>query len=297
MDREEVNLCWVAQRDRSSFHDLPRWAKWRVTKKFAKWSGKPRQVSVPLFWGQEMTIVYPEYVSGRLGRYGFFEKDVTSIFIDCLEPGMTFYDVGSHFGYFSLLASTLVGPEGQVFAFEPTANTFQVLSENAARRDNITCNQVAAYRESGHLTFLDQGLGDSSLNFIVGDQWEGGETKAGTREIQVPAIKLDDFAQQHGDPDFLKIDTEGAEVPVLQGMANVIQRCHPTIVLELGDPVCERTGNEPSRQNVVLLQDYGYEVFEYQNFRCQPHKVKNSYPYTNLLFRHPSRIHRGRVAA
>ena len=131
----------------------------------------------------------------------------------------------------------------------------------------------------------------------MGDQWESGETKAGTCEIQVPAIKLDDFAQQHGDPDFLKIDTEGAEVPVLEGMANVIQRCHPTIVLELGDPVCERTGNEPSRQNVVLLQDYGYEVFEYQNFRCQSHKVKNSYSYTNLLFRHPSRIHRGRVAA
>ena len=288
LNQEEIRLHWLEQRSRRHLRNLPRWAKLRLEKKAAKWLGKTRKVSVPLFWGQEMSVVYPEFVSGRLGKYGFFEDDVTSMFIDNLKSGMTFYDVGSHYGYFSLLASSLVGQKGLVFAFEPTATTYEVLSENAVRRSNIICNRVAAYRESGSITFMDQGVGRSSLNFIVGDQYKS-EDNEDTRRTRVQAVKLDEFAEQYGDPDFLKIDTEGAEIPVLEGMSHTIQRCHPTIVLEMGDLVCSYTGNGPSRQNVVMLQDYGYQVFEYRNRRCCRHEPQQDYAYTNLLFSHPSR--------
>ncbi|MGB1815719.1 MAG: hypothetical protein ACPHJ3_10215, partial [Rubripirellula sp.] len=99
-DRDEVKLHWLQQNERRHIRNLPRWAKVRIEKKAAKWLGKTCKVSVPLFWGQEMSVVFPEFVSGRLGKFGYFEDDVTSMFIDCVEPGMTFYDVGSHYGYF-----------------------------------------------------------------------------------------------------------------------------------------------------------------------------------------------------
>ena len=295
-DRDEVKLHWLRQNERRHIRNLPRWAKVRIEKKAAKWLGKACKVSVPLFWGQEMSVVFPEFVSGRLGKFGFFEDDVTSMFIDCLEPGMTFYDVGSHYGYFSLLASSLVGPKGHVFAFEPTAATYEVLTENAARRDNITCCKVAAYRTTGPLAFIEQGVGRSSLNFVIGEGYEPDPADHMARETTVAAVRLDNFAYQHGEPDFLKIDTEGAEIPVLEGLIDTIHRYHPTIVLEMGDHVCSSTGNGLSRQNVDFLLDHGYEVFEYRNRVRHRHVPRDRYSYTNLLFRHPTRMTRPRIA-
>ncbi len=297
MDRVEVSRCWDKSRNKFPLENLPQWFSWRMTKKLAKWSGKPQKRQTRLFWGQEMTIVYPEFVSSKIGRYGYFETDMTSMLIDVLRPGMIVYDVGSHFGYFSMLASELVGPQGRVFAFEPTADTFNILQENAARRQNITCNNVAAFRESGEITFWDQGLDDSSLNFIVGDDHEVNVKASRGRVIKVPAVKLDEFAQQHVDPDFVKIDAEGAEGPILEGMTQIIRRKHPGISLEMGDQVCERTGNKPCRENIEFLQDHGYEAFDYRSCQAARHETMSSYDYDNLFFRHPDWQIRSQSAA
>ena len=288
MDRLELRDCWDTQRNRSVFRNIPRWFSRRVAKNLVTWTGKPQKRETKLFWGQPMTIVYPEFVSGKIGRLGYFETDQTSMFIDVLRPGMIVYDVGSHFGYFSLLASEIVGDSGHVFAFEPTANTFNVLKENAARRENITCNNMAAYCENGEITFLDQGLGNSALNFIVGDEQEvdSDTHDSNARLIKVPAVKLDDFAEANGYPDFVKIDAEGSEATILEGMTRIIDRNHPGISLEMSDQVCERTGNQPSGRNIEFLMDHGYEVFDYQSCQAKCHDVKRSYVYDNLLFRH-----------
>lgn len=270
-----------------------------MAKQLVKWTGKPQTRETDLFWGQTMTIVYPEFVSSCIGRSGYFETDQTSMFIDLLRPGMTVYDVGSHFGYFSLLASQIVGDSGRVFAFEPTVSTFNVLKQNAARCENVTCNNLAAYCESGEITFMDQGLDDSALNFIVSDEQNvDAESKSsGARLIKVPAVTLDEFAEQHGYPDFVKIDAEGSEATVLQGMSKILERCHPSISLEMSDDVCERTGNRPSVRNIEFLMDQGYEVFDYQHCRPRRHDVKQSYVYDNLLFRHRQWYASDRAAA
>lgn len=267
---------------------MPQRLSARVSKKYAKWTGKPLKRETKLFWGQSMTIVYPEFVSTKIGRLGYFETDMTSMFLDVLRPGMTVYDVGSHYGYFSLLASEIVGDAGHVFAFEPTAATFEVLQENAAGHDNITCNNVAADRETGEITFLDQGVHNSALNFIVRDEQEsGGDHDSNTRLIKVRAVKLDEFASENRYPDFVKVDAEGAEAMILEGMAEILERCHPGIGLEMGDRICAKTGNEPSCRNVEFLMDLGYEVFDYRSCHAQRHEVKTAYGYENLFFRHP----------
>src|SRR5688572_8568167 len=50
---------------------------------------------------------------------GCFAREMTRWARTFLPPGGTFLDVGAHAGYFSLLASTLVGPAGHVYALEP----------------------------------------------------------------------------------------------------------------------------------------------------------------------------------
>jgi len=59
----------------------------------------------------------------KLYQYGFFEEGLTRAIIEKLRPGDTFVDIGAHVGYYTILASLLVGAEGHVVAFEPTPRT------------------------------------------------------------------------------------------------------------------------------------------------------------------------------
>ena len=287
MTPEQIQDRWNQHRRQSALARLPRWLNWRINKKRAVWTGRELKREAPLFWGQSMTVVYPEFVSSKIAKQGYFEPELTDLFLDVLRPGMTVYDVGSHFGYFSLLASALVGDSGKVFAFEPTDNTFAIVSENAARRSNIIANNIAAYRETCEISFWDQGVKSSSVNFIVKDedQVDPEHTREG-RMIRVQAVKLDEFAAEHGDPDFLKLDAEGAEGPILEGMTQIIERGYPAVSLEVGDLINDRTGNNPCRENVQWLIDRGYEAYDTTG-KAERHDVAQSYEYNNLLFRHP----------
>ncbi len=220
MDRLEILNHWNDRDSASTIESVSRWMSCRIAKRRAKWTGKPLKREARLFWGQAMTIIYPEIVSSKIGRYSYFETDMTSMFIDVLRGGMTVYDVGSHFGYFSLLASEIVGDGGHVYAFEPTTETFNVLTENAARRKNITCNNLAAHRESGEICFQDQGLRESASNYVVKEAPSDGEH---TALKKVTAVKLDEFAAQNRYPDFVKIDAEGSEAEILEGMTEIIR--------------------------------------------------------------------------
>jgi len=50
--------------------------------------------------------------------------------IEIMKPGMVFFDVGAHYGYYSLLGSELVGEKGVVYSFEPIKSTFNILKNN-----------------------------------------------------------------------------------------------------------------------------------------------------------------------
>src|SRR5712692_7132722 len=88
--------------------------------------------SAKTFWGGSLDIVLPEAVSTQIWCYGFFEEDVCLFLRRSLRPGMVVIDVGAHFGFFSLLASELVGSEGRIVAVEPMPETFGRLARNVA---------------------------------------------------------------------------------------------------------------------------------------------------------------------
>src|SRR6266566_3930390 len=108
----------------------------RLLTALSRWRAKSIPVKARTFWGEEMTVLYPDGVSAALYQYGFFETGLTRMVVNYLKPGMTFFDVGAHYGYFTLLGSQLVGGAGQVHSFEPTPATFEVLRGNTAGRAN-----------------------------------------------------------------------------------------------------------------------------------------------------------------
>ena len=282
-----ITRSWEQWNRRSKWRNAIRWADWRVTKKFARLSGVQVKRSVPMFWGELMTIVYPEYVSGFLGKHGYFEKDLTAAVVDLVRPGDTFFDVGSHFGFYSLLAADIVGASGAVHAFEPTPETYEVLSENAKRRDVIQAHNLAVFDEPKTIQFWKQSIRDSAINFVITDQQNLSRDEINEGQtIDVQAVRLDDFATAHGLPDVMKLDVEGVESFVLRGMSNILKESRPVVMMEVGDSINEKTGNVSSRENVNFLLDHGYVAWEYAGQTPEQHIPQTSYQSGNLVFIH-----------
>ena len=172
-----------------------------------------------------------------------YEPDETGFLSDRLHPGMFLVDIGANVGYYTLLASRLVGPTGQVIAFEPEAYNRLLLSRNVARNrlDNVRIMDCALGASSGSAT-----IRCSSTNF--------GDHRVGTRDPMQGdvAIRIDTFDRMLTDvqsrlPDVVKMDTQGYECHIVKGMKRFFEAGHPALVLTEYWPYGMRqAGGEPS---------------------------------------------------
>jgi len=236
------------------------------------------------FWDQPMHIVLPDRVSLTLLRYGFFEAELTRALIRLLQPGMVFFDVGAHIGYFSLLASELVGLGGQVHTFEPTPTTFELLRRNTAPRPNIKLVNAAVYSEECPLKLHDFGITFSAFNSIYAGKLQENERKGlRAQEFTAQAITLSRYMQSNQVmPNVIKIDAEGAELSILNGLEPAFFSCRPILTVEVGDN--SASGDTPrSRPVVDWLLDHGYCPTEFQAGEFVPHRPQENYRYTNLV--------------
>jgi FkbM family methyltransferase len=256
----------------------------KVLELYCRASRSSVRVTGTTFWGDRMQLVAPDRVSLTILRYGFFEVELTKVLASHLKPGAIFFDVGSHFGYFSMLAASLVGPAGQVHAFEPTPSTFRVLQTNLARHPNARAVNVAAYREDTQLEFKDYGVEFSAFNTIYDGKVERSERRRlRAHSVQIRARALDAYVSETGSvPDFVKIDAEGAEPDVLAGFDRTLRTARPIVTLEVGDK--DVRGVAPSRDVVRSMLDRNYKALEFKGSSLVPHAVRDRYGYENLLF-------------
>jgi FkbM family methyltransferase len=151
-----------------------------------------------------------------------------------LGRGDVFYDVGANVGFFSLIAARQVGAQGRVCAFEPHPSNAVAVRANARLNgmDQVDVFEVAAGRAS-------------RTDELVMTDWDGGAVLAGyptgpsatVARVAVSVIALDEYVVQRQLPlpDLVKIDVEGAEGEVLQGMRSLIQQARPVLVYEIDD--------------------------------------------------------------
>jgi len=239
------------------------------------------------FWGGRFDIVLPEAVSTQIWRYGFFEDDVCLFLLRSLRPGMVVIDVGAHFGFFSLLASELVGSEGRIVAVEPMPETFGRLARNVAingAHHNITAINSAAYSTSTRLCFHDYGLVYSAFDSAFGARSASGLRLRG--QVFVDATTCDDLVAAFALPrvDVIKIDAESSEMHVLRGAEGTIDRFHPRIIVEVGD--FDLAGVASSSELVRSLLALGYRAYERSHYDLSLHEPRATYAYGNLLFLH-----------
>ena len=169
-----------------------------------------------------------------------------------VREGMTVYDVGANKGQMAMLFAKLVGESGCVAAFEPAEAEFQSL------RRNVNLNNLHFVRT--HRVAVTDVAGDCAFVYHPDHPTQGkllacepSYVIPGGTGVRVPGRTLDSFSDQHGPPDFIKIDVEGAAGFVLRGAANILDRHAPVIFIEL---------HGPEEQLAVkdLIESHGYVV-------------------------------------
>jgi FkbM family methyltransferase len=252
-------------------------------------SRKPIKVKARTFWDEKMSVVIPEIVSLSIQRYGFHEEDLSKMVLTYLKPKMTFLDIGSHFGYFTLLGSVLVGSEGRVHSFEPSPSTFLILRANASNKKNIVLNNCAVLSKRGVVSINDYGIRYSAFNSIYGARLpQDVLSKLKVSRFDMRSVSIDEYVEKLGIvPDFIKIDAENAENEILVGMDKTINKFHPIVTLEVGDIGVSRASASQALVNLLITK--AYRPYEFKDGQFVRHETigHDQYSYGNLLFIFP----------
>ena len=208
---------------------------------------RPRMILRGLARGYRICVSPAEHLGYLVGTA---EPHLQKAIRKHVAIGDTVYDVGANIGYVSLSLAKRVGVRGQVHAFEPVPHNAGLLRQNIALNHlhNVRVLNVAASNRRGEAVI--RVAGSLSMASLV---WHQEDPAAS--ELVIPTVVIDELVQQ-GDlpyPTFVKIDVEGAEGLVLQGMRRTLAAVKPVLFVE-----CSEAGRETSWQ---LLHELGY--------RCQ----------------------------
>jgi FkbM family methyltransferase len=196
-----------------------------------------------------------------LGRY---EVPIVRLLRQYLRPGGTFVDVGANIGYITAQAANLVGPGGRVVALEPIGCYHDRLKRLADRnpRYRIAALKLAAGQASGRALARISKKGNIGYNSLA-PKWVPDRELGATEEVEV--VPLDDVvvAQDLDRLDLLKIDTEGFELPVLEGARRTLGLFRPPIIMEITPSAAQNHG-----KSLLYLADL-IGVLGYRAYPCE----------------------------
>jgi FkbM family methyltransferase len=173
--------------------------------------------------GSKMLLNFddPLYVR-HLFLNGIHSYSVTSCFYNEVKPGMVVFDIGANIGYLTFLAAKICGDTGAVIAFEPGNQNCELMKKSLALNEyknvEIINKAISNQSKTGKLFISPYG---SVVNTII-----EGDKECATTDIEI--ISLDDFIRMRKiRPDFIKIDVQGAEYLVLEGMKDLLENNYP----------------------------------------------------------------------
>ena len=197
---------------------------------------------------------------------GDYEKCSTKLVEQLVRPGDTFVDIGASIGWYTLIASRLVGPMGRVYSFEPNPHSIKLLRTNVAENNcaNVTIEHQAVSDKPQQVTL-----------WIVDDIWTGSTlfdprkdpahfmdagAQRPVQEYRLPATAVDRYLADKP-VQFIKVDVEGSEGLVFRGMMETLRRNRDVVVLTECNPVALRgTGTDPV-ELLASIRREGFSVF------------------------------------
>lgn len=196
---------------------------------------------------------FPVYVQGGIGKgarwtafpwtsywKGTHEPEVQAALLGVTRGGITgwsCWDLGAHFGLYSVALARLVGPTGQVASFEPNPLSFARLSlhKRMNRLPWLKLYPAAVSDAAGPGELLTYGSLDSTSTHLKYDD----ETRSeASKPLGIRMVRLDDLVDggELRPPDFVKIDVEGHAHKALAGMAKTLASAKPRLIIGLHSP-------------------------------------------------------------
>lgn len=202
--------------------------------------------------GARFTCDLSDQIAHEAYFSGVYEPPVTRIIRDALPAGGSFVDAGANWGYFTLVAAGTIGPSGRAIAIEPDPRMFAALEQNLQLNalSHVTPVRAAASATEGRAALA--GFRSDAVN--RGTSRLGGQSAAGPT-FDVDCVTIDRLTSAIPSVDVVKIDVEGAEDAVLEGMQEgFAARRYRAVVLELHPGYLRAGGVDPARPVRRLLE-------------------------------------------
>lgn len=195
-----------------------------------------------------------------------YEANYVAALRALIRPGDAVFDIGANIGFYSVLFSRWVGPQGRVVAFEPDPHNLSLLRKNLEvnRCGNVIVRDVALGNIAGEASFSVDRFTGSTGHLGPGPTYADSLFGNGDQvTLKVKTNTLDEEMESHSPPALLKLDIEGGEFDVLRGGPRLLDRHRPLVVSEMSSWNDNAGGlaNRPA-QATEFLYDHGYKVWD-----------------------------------
>jgi FkbM family methyltransferase len=197
-----------------------------------------------LFWGQPTQ----------------FEADTIDIFSKLVRKCRCFFDIGANTGLFSLIACA-ANPHVAVVAFEPVPGVFRHLQDNLRingwQHRCLAINEAVADK-SGQAFFHVPNVSVPTSGSLNVNGFRGNRGNV----LPVNVTTVDNVVERIGRPDLVKVDVEGFEDKVFEGMKTLLREDAPIVIVE-----CLPDG--PHKAFEPMLTSLGYHYFHLTRDKVQ----------------------------
>lgn len=196
-----------------------------------------------------MFFIYRALGIGRHGRALEYNYHLPQL----VGQGATAIDIGANLGYYTRPLSAIVGDTGHVYAVEPVPVIFDVLKRNVAGRKNVTLLNYALGSEERTIEMANDsvaaaGYFGTGRNFVSDGELSGEAIKFSAQMRSGSEL----FANLER-VDFIKCDIEGYERVVIPEMRAIIERHHPTVLIE--------TDGDTRHEIIEMFTQMGYRAY------------------------------------
>ena len=196
-----------------------------------------------------MFFLYRALGIGRKGRALEYNYHLSQL----VGRGATAIDIGANLGYYTRPLSAIVGDEGRVYAVEPVPVIFDVLKRNVAGCSNVTLLNYALGSEERTIEMANDsvaaaGYFGTGRNFVSDGELSGEAIKF-SAEMRRGSRLFADLERV----DFIKCDIEGYERVVIPEMRAIIERHHPTVLIE--------TDGDTRQEIIEMFTQMGYRAY------------------------------------
>lgn len=226
-----------------------------------------------------------------LASKGSFEEPLTHFFLNTIKQGDTILDIGANYGYFTVLAGMLTGPQGKVYAYEPSKKIVTYL------QDNVNMNYINVHTEVINKAVYST---ETELEFYTAERYsvnstlnkrEGYEKNFDDKYVaeKVETITVGDKFDHIETIKLVKMDIEGGEYHAILGMKNLLEKgIVENLVFEWNvEPLGDNVDSFIELLN-EMDKNYGYTLYTLDNrgvkqrveqLNYQELKTVDWYPY------------------